>query len=180
MPEIEIRPALPSDLATLSAIEPHYETTRVWQMDRSMDEGQMALHFREVRLPRAVKVEYPRTISTIFEEGGQNGLPMLVAVLGGLPIGYIRLSESVIPRTIWVKDCVVLAEYRHKGIGTVLLMAAQDWALERSYRRATIEMQSKNFPAIQWARKLGYDFSGYNDQYYTNQDIALFFTRSLR
>jgi len=30
------------------------------------------------------------------------------------------------------------------------------------------------------ARKLGFEFSGYNEYYYTNNDIALFFTRFFR
>jgi hypothetical protein len=30
------------------------------------------------------------------------------------------------------------------------------------------------------ARKLGYEFCGYNDLYYETQDIALFFGRSIR
>ena len=34
--------------------------------------------------------------------------------------------------------------------------------------------------AIRLAQKLGYDFCGYNDQYYPTQDVALFFGRALR
>jgi hypothetical protein len=30
------------------------------------------------------------------------------------------------------------------------------------------------------ALKIGYEFGGYQDQYYTNQDTALFFNRFLR
>jgi RimJ/RimL family protein N-acetyltransferase len=41
-------------------------------------------------------------------------------------------------------------------------------------------MQSKNHPAIQLAHKLGFEFCGYNDHYFSNQDIALFFSRPLR
>jgi RimJ/RimL family protein N-acetyltransferase len=36
-------------------------------------------------------------------------------------------------------------------------------------------MQSKNYPAIALARKLGFSYSGYSDRYYADQDIALFF-----
>jgi hypothetical protein len=41
-------------------------------------------------------------------------------------------------------------------------------------------MQSKNYPAVHMAMKLGYEFSGYQDHFYANGDIALFFTRYLR
>jgi ribosomal protein S18 acetylase RimI-like enzyme len=86
----------------------------------------------------------------------------------------------MVPRTVWLKDLVVLEEARQKGIGTALTIAAQDWGVERGYRRMTVELQLKNYPAIHMFRKLGYEISGYSDQYYLNQDIALFFTRWLR
>jgi RimJ/RimL family protein N-acetyltransferase len=38
-------------------------------------------------------------------------------------------------------------------------------------------LQSKNLPAIRLAQKFGYEFCGYNDQYYINQDVALFFAK---
>jgi hypothetical protein len=40
-------------------------------------------------------------------------------------------------------------------------------------------MQSKNYPAMMLAQKHGYEFCGYNDRYYPNQDIALVFGRSI-
>ena len=36
-------------------------------------------------------------------------------------------------------------------------------------------VQSKNFPAISFLQKHGFKFSGYNERYYRNQDIALYF-----
>jgi RimJ/RimL family protein N-acetyltransferase len=41
-------------------------------------------------------------------------------------------------------------------------------------------MSSKNNSAIRLAQKLGFEFCGYNDQYYENKDIALFFGRLIR
>ena len=59
----------------------------------------------------------------------------------------------------------------------VALRAAQTWASERDSNQLMLEMQSKNYPAICLANKLGYEFCGYSDRYYPNQDIALFFAR---
>jgi ribosomal protein S18 acetylase RimI-like enzyme len=38
-------------------------------------------------------------------------------------------------------------------------------------------MQTKNFPAINLAQRLGFDYCGYIDHYYPNRDIAIFFTK---
>jgi RimJ/RimL family protein N-acetyltransferase len=43
-----------------------------------------------------------------------------------------------------------------------------------------LEMQSKNHPYIRLAQKFGYEFCGYNDQYYPTQDVALFFGKALK
>jgi hypothetical protein len=61
-----------------------------------------------------------------------------------------------------------------------LILAAQSWALQRNDNKALLEIPSKNNPAIRLAQKQGYEFCGYNDQYYVTKDIALFFGRSIR
>ncbi|BAJ63020.1 GNAT family N-acetyltransferase [Anaerolinea thermophila] len=179
MPQVAIRPAISSDLSALSQILLSYYTVRVWQMDRSMEEEQIQVRFREVRLPREVLVEYPRTIEDIFQEGWLEKGIFLTASLANVPVGFARLALEVTSGNLWVKDLGVRHDVRRQGVGTALLIAVQDYALERKYRRILLEMQSKNYPAIQLAKKLGYEFSGYSDAYYANQDIALFFAQSL-
>jgi RimJ/RimL family protein N-acetyltransferase len=41
-------------------------------------------------------------------------------------------------------------------------------------------MQPKNYPAIQLALKLGFELCGFNDRYYANHEIGIFFAKSLR
>jgi ribosomal protein S18 acetylase RimI-like enzyme len=179
MPAIEIRPTMVNDLPLLSTIDHSFETLYTWQMDRSIDESQVVVNFREIRLPRPVRVEYPRPLSFFSAEGFQESV-MLSALLNGTPVGYLRLKEELEPRTAWVKDVAVRTEVRRQGIASVLVLAAQDWAAQRNLKRVIIEMQSKNVAAIRMAAKLGYEFCGYNDHYYSSQNIALFFGRYLR
>lgn len=179
MPAIEIRPAVVSDLPILSAIDHSYETLYTWQMDRNIDSSQIVINFREIRLPRPVRVEYPRPLDFFSTEGFQQSV-ILVALLNGAPVGYLRLKEEMEPRTAWVTDIAVRIDARRQGIASVLVLAAQDWAIQRNLRRVIIEMQSKNVAAIQLVAKLGYEFSGYNDHHYASQDIALLFGRYLR
>jgi len=51
---------------------------------------------------------------------------------------------------------------------------------QRKLKRILLEMQAKNHAAIQLARKLGYEFCGYCDDYFTNHDIAVFFMQNLK
>lgn len=179
MPEIEIRPTISSDLIELVRLEHAYQTPYVWQMERIIDEGQVSVNFREVRLPRAVRVDYPRPPELLRQEWSQR-LEMLTATHQGVPVGYIRLEDHFAPGTVWVTDMVVRLDQRRNGIGTALLLAAQQWSLQRKLKRIVISMQSKNYPAICMAEKLGYEFCGYSDNFYVNRDIALFFAQFLR
>jgi GNAT superfamily N-acetyltransferase len=179
MPEIQIRPAIAADIPVLVATDHNYSSDFVWQMDMRTEEGQIAVIFREIRLPRSVRVEYPRPVSQLSQDWTQRS-GLLVALLDDAPVGYIGMQLNITPATAWVTDLAVVRRLRRQGIGSSLLLAAQEWGESHECRRLTLEMQPKNHPALQMAQKLGFDLCGYNDRYYANRDIALFFAKSLR
>jgi len=179
MPEIEIRPTFDIDLPVLMKLDHSYHTPYVWQMDRITDEAQVNIRFREVKLPRPVHVDYPRSASGLADCARNYSL-LLTALLAGEPIGYLGLKIREETQTACVQDIIVKPELRHQGIGTALLFAAQTWAGQHGLRDIVLEIQSKNYPMIRHALKLGYEFCGYNDHYYPNQDIALYFMRNLK
>ncbi len=179
MPEVHIRSAVATDIPVLAAIDHSCLSEYVWQMDVQHDAGQAGAVFREIRLPRAIAVVYPKPVNALAESWNRR-MGMLVAVIGEQLVGYIRMNDQIIPRTVWITDLVVSPRFRRQGVGTSLVLAVQSWALDRKDQRAILEMSSKNNPAIRLADKLGYEFCGYNDQYYETQDIAIFFGRSIR
>lgn len=179
MPKIEIRPALAEDIPQLAAIEHNYKSNYVWQMDMTQEDGQIRVTFRDIRLPRPVTVDYPRDPHLLAEDWAtRSGL--LVAVLDGIPVGYVSMEEAISPKTAWITDLAVAEEVRRKGIASALVLAALEWGRQRKNRRVILEMQSKNYAGIRLAALLGFEFCGYNDHYYANQDIALFFAQYLR
>jgi RimJ/RimL family protein N-acetyltransferase len=179
MPEVEIRPAVVDELQLLGRLERSIQTTRVWQMDRSFRDSELQINFREMRLPRPAPITYPypgdELLSRVKAYDG-----ILVASVDNALVGYASLGKNITSSTAWVTELVVDEPMRRKSIATALLLAVQDWSSQLGLRRICLEMQSRNYPAICLASKLGYEFSGYNDQYYPNQDIALFFVRSSR
>jgi len=179
MPEVQIRPAVATDVPILMAIDHSCQSDYVWQMDTLHEAGQSGAVFREIRIPRTVTVPYPRSVAALFENWNRRS-GLLTAMIDEEVIGYIRMNDMVIPRTAWLSDMVVSPRYRRQGVGMSLVLAAQSWAADRKNKRALLEMSSKNHPAISMAKKLGYEFCGYNDKYYESQDIALFFSHSFR
>jgi ribosomal protein S18 acetylase RimI-like enzyme len=179
MPEVEIRPVVSGDIPHITSVDHDYTSTYVWQMDLIVEEGQMGINFRHVRLPRSVRVDYPRPFRQLAENWEKRD-GLLAAVLSGEIVGYCGLGLSVAPKTTWVTDLAVSRRVRRQGIASTLLLAVQDWAREHATNRIVMEMQPKNHPAYCLSQKLGFDFCGYDDRYYPNRDIGLFFGKSIR
>ena len=179
MPPFEIRPASVSDIPRLVVMDHSCQSDYVWQLELRREVGQVAASFREVRLPRSIEVKYPRDPSTLSDEWMRRDVA-LVAVDEGNPIGYICATVEYASSAAWVTDLAVSPLHRRKGAASSLLTAAQAWASERNIRRLILEMQSKNQAYIRLAQKFGYEFCGYNDQYYPTQDVTLFFARGIK
>ena len=69
---------------------------------------------------------------------------------------------------------------RRQGVGRALMRHARTWARDHGLQTILVEATTKNYPALCFYQKLGFQFCGFNDHYYTNQDIALFFVQMLR
>ena len=179
MPAFETRPVIASDLPRLMAIDHACLSDYVWQLELRRENAQVTASFREVRLPRSVLVTYPHDPLSLADNWQRRDV-MLAVVAEDVPVGYLCASVRNAGTIAWVTDIVVSQERRRQGAASALLMAAQDWALDRGVKRIVLEMQSKNQPCIRLAQKFGYDFCGYNDQYYPTQDVALFFGRALK
>ena len=179
MPAIEIRHANSDDIQTLMAFDHSYASDYVWQMEIQRDERQIGVIFREVKLPRSVQVMYPRNPQNLADNWTKKD-GVLVASLESEVVAYVCLMQGLAPQTTWITDLIVMRRLRRQGIGTALILASQEWALQKKSRRIILEMQPKNYPAICLANKLSFELCGYNDHYYTNNDIALFFSKWLR
>ena len=174
-----VRPAELADLDVCLTLDPSYSTESVWQMDLTSEDSQVAVSFRTIRLPRSMRVEYPHDHDQ-WVAGWKRCDGFLVAHLGERLVGYVALSAHAAEGLGWVSDMVVQRANRRQGVGLALLNEASHWAKTRGLRWMVIEAQTKNYPAICFCQKNGFSFCGFNDHYYPNQDIAVFFARNLR
>lgn len=179
MPEIEIRPALPIDIAALIELDHTYSTDLVWQMEfkHIRPLGQIDVAFRKVRLPRSVRHEVPRPPRSLADDW-QRFSGMLVATIKERPIGYVSILLDPITRAAWVPDLLVDRPLRRQGIGSALLLSAADWATTKDSHDMVLEIQPRNGSGIEMALKLGFEFCGYNDFYYPTNEIGIFFRKS--
>jgi GNAT superfamily N-acetyltransferase len=176
---LTIRSAMPSDYEICMALDHSVSTEYVWQVILDEHEGTYEVIFRSAHLPRSMKVLYPRTGETLLQSWRQHAV-FLVAEWEKMVVGYANVREELSQETAWVADLAVDRSHRLRGVGTALLSAARKWAIEHGLRRLIVETQTKNYPAIRFLQKRGLVLCGYNDLYYPNQDIAVFFGQTLR
>ncbi len=177
MPSIEIRPAISGDINTLIQFNHTCETTHIWQMEGNSDGDIKEVHFREAKLPRPMRLEYPRNPVALAEKWTHFDL-FLVARIGSQLHGYLNLKlENGAGRVI---DLVVNEPSRRQGIASALLISTQDWLRSHGFNQIRLETQIKNHAAIKLAEKMDYIFCGFIDRYFSNQDIASFFSKNLR
>lgn len=167
-----------AELAACLTLDHHYTTDHVWQMDTREEGDELLVRFRTVRLPRGMQVAYPRDNHSLAQAWKKCDC-FLVAVTDDVILGYVnvRIDEPLARGRI--QDLVVGQPFRHRRIGSALLDQAMRWARLHGISHITLEMQTKNYPAITFARKRGFVFCGFNDHYYSNHDIALFFGKTV-
>lgn len=177
-----IRDGLETDIVACSALDHAYETDIVWQMQIHSDEGQQwEILFKPERLPRTMT-------ETLATDGARlrSALPpehcFLIATHkdSSEVLGYLAMYNDQIHRIGQVHDLVVSRPFRRHGIGSRLVKVARQWAKEHGLSRLMLETQTKNYPGIAFCQENGFAFCGFNDRYFINQDIAIFFSASLR
>jgi GNAT superfamily N-acetyltransferase len=173
-----VRPAAMSDLNACLSLDHDCVTDHVWQMKVQEEEKSIGVTFQTVRLPRRMRAEYPRDLGQLVEDW-QQGAVFLVAEVDGEIRGYVDLHARRWQQTCWVANLAVDRGYRRRGIGTALMRDARQWAREQGLNSVLAESTTKNHPGLCFYQKLGFQFCGFNDHYYTNQDIALFFVLML-
>ena len=175
MPEIKIRPATSTDINSLILLDHNVETEYVWQMDRLFDDDQLQIVFRQIRLPRSTIIKYPRRPEELKDNWSKKNLLLTAAIKLQL-VGYLGLTLSENTSVAWMTDLVVAGQFRRQGIASALILSAREWLRRAStISKVILEMVPKNYPAIMLAKKMGFEFCGFNEHYYSEKDIALFF-----
>jgi ribosomal protein S18 acetylase RimI-like enzyme len=176
---MQIYPAELADLNVCYQMNTSYTTDYVWQM-QSRDSGHRTdIRFDTVRLPRPMQVEYPRSPDELFEHWNQDGCFFVARNMTDEVIGFVDAQPQPWQQLLWVTNLVVDKPHRQRGCGSFLLQAAIHWALEHDLQKIMLDVQTKNHPGISFAQKHGFQFCGYNEHYYANRDIALFFYQSM-
>jgi ribosomal protein S18 acetylase RimI-like enzyme len=147
-------------------------------MEQISDANILGASFKRIRLPRVIHVDYPKRYDLPDGQGKQESV--LVASMVGRVAGYIRISGQKTNKSAWLDDLALSPEYRRIGIGTTMILASQQWALENHLNTLFLAVQPKNNPAIEFLIKMGFNMCGYQDNHFSDSTMAMFFVRSIR
>ena len=112
-----VRPATLADLNACLLIDHSSATDHVWQMQVRESESQVGVTFHAVRLPRQMRVEYPRDIEQLVEDWHREEA-FLVAEADSEVRGYVDLLSMPWQQMGWVANLAVERNYRRRGIAT--------------------------------------------------------------
>jgi ribosomal protein S18 acetylase RimI-like enzyme len=174
-----VRPATLADLNACLLVDHSSVTDHVWQMQVRDAEAQVGVTFHTVRLPRRMRVEYPRDLEQLVDDWEREEA-FFVAEADNEVRGYVDLLAVPWQQMGWVANLAVEPAYRRRGIATTLLRHGRQWARQEGLKLLQVEATTKNYPALRFYQRLGFEFCGFNDHYYSNQDIAVFFVQGLR
>jgi len=176
---MRVYPAELADLNQCYKINRMYTTDYVWQMQSRNNGRSTDIRFDTIRLPRPMQVEYPRSPDELHDHWQEDGCFLVARNRYDEVIGFIDARPLRWQNLLWVTNLVIDKPYRRQGGGTLLVEYAAQWALKRNLHKIMLDMQTKNYPAISFAQKLGFQFCGFHEHYYPNRDIALFFYQSI-
>lgn len=175
-----IRDAVPDDIPACLEVDHGYETDHVWQMNLRQDDGwQIAFHHQ--RLPRTLEgVSKPDERQMRLAVAPEHCFLVATERSSGQMLGYLVMTHDVMFKAGQVLNIAVDSDVRRSGIGSRLLSVATGWAKEHQLTRIQAGVQTTNFPAIAFLQVVGFAFCGFNDQYFPNRDIAVFFSQTVR
>jgi GNAT superfamily N-acetyltransferase len=176
---MQIVPAELPDLTACYKMTAHYTTDYVWQLQTLNSGTRTDIRFDRVRLPRPMQVEYPRSPDELLDHWEANGCFFVARNSQEAVTGYLDAEPLPWENILWVRNLVVDRPFRRQKTGSALLRVARQWAIKHNLTQIMLEMQTKNWPAIAFAQKHGFAFCGFNERYYTNGDITLYFYHNL-
>lgn len=181
-PQFIVRDGIEDDIPACLALDSRYETHQVLQVYLHGQESTgWEVSLQRERLPRPVELSNSFQRIQLRSALDQKHC-LLVAeqhsdeqIMGGLV-----MTPNEMHGFAQIQNIVVSASARRKKAGSRLLIASGIWAREHGLTRLMAELQTKNTPAIAFLESLGFSFCGFNDRYFSDENIALFFSLPLK
>lgn|GEM_PF-547513 len=172
-----IRAFEPADQATLDACDFSFTTRQVLNLRKtaSLDLSiRWELTLRELEGQHMGNYGLADYDWELVLQRGQTSPSLLnVAEFEGRPVALLDVSFEDWNETAKVWNLYVDVAHRGQGVGRRLIQRAVEWARQPDHlaRALVVETQTNNVPACEFYKANGFELSGIDDHFYTNDDI---------
>lgn len=177
-----VRDGTEDDISACLSLDSRYETNFVLRVYLHGQEATgWEISLQRERLPRAVELSH-----SIHRAHLRDALEAedcyLVAVNrdDDQVLGCLVMRPDPLHGFALIQGLVVSPHARRRQIGTRLIAASGIWAREHGVNRLMTELSTKNVPGIAFLESLGFTFCGFNDRYFSDENIAVFFNLPLK
>ena len=101
---------------------------------------------------QAMAIKHHITLEEEFDEHDGPGTKYVVIIDDVLPVATCRMYP-IDSNTVILGRIVVLPEYRHKGLGSEVVLEAESWARELGFKTAVIDSRDNK---TEFYSRLGY------------------------
>ncbi|WP_308121175.1 GNAT family N-acetyltransferase [Paractinoplanes bogorensis] len=98
-------------------------------------------------------------IESSLDKAAADGQDVFVAVAGDAVVGLVTVTERrhfAGEIDAYVGELVVRADHEHRGVGTLLMAEAEEWARQRGLRHLTLDTGAANHGARAFYARRGY------------------------
>ena len=105
---------------------------------------------------QAMAKKHHITLRQEFDDHDTPDTKYIVVTHNDFPVATARMY-SLDESSVMIGRVVVLQEYRHKGIGTMVVKACEEWAKELGYVNAVVESRDNK---TEFYKRMGYKITG--------------------
>lgn len=133
-----------------------------------------------IKLIKRNKEPLNENLEAVFNfESPNEKCRFFVAEEDGEIVGFSRVHIYRWNKSAYVINLLVDSGYRRRGIGSLLLKTAEEFARKNGARVLMFDTAIDNIPALNLYLKNGFRICGYNDKLYDNAKTALYLAKEL-
>ncbi len=146
----------------------------VYSVERVETETEFSIAFHRRELAEPYEKRWPVSeqlladYNRVLEQGLSFG-----AFDGGDLVGLAIAEREDWNGSLMVREFRVAESHRRRGIGRRLMDCITSHARRQGFRTVVCETQNTNVPAIDFYRRIGFEFEGVDLSFYTNDDTLV-------
>lgn len=150
-----------------------YRTEQRYRVEKSESETEtrITLTLEDLPQPYVKLFDAEEELESLYPDFVAQGLSF-GAWEDGQMVGIAICERREWNNTLWLWELHVQNGLRGQGMGSQLIQAVQQLAVEKQFRTVALEAQNMNVPALNFYRKHGFRVEGVDLSLYSNSDLT--------